>query len=117
MRLSTTHTTQTGKRRNFPGIAAAAVLAALTTPLASPAAAVVAPVGSGFTVTASDLSFILKQIRISERHAATLTASSPCGTLVAQAGDGVPDGQQIPDRLTPYGLRTVDGRASCRERV
>jgi len=35
----------------------------------SPANAVVGPVGSGFTVTPGDLAFILKQIKISERHA------------------------------------------------
>src|SRR6267142_546388 len=62
-------------------------------------------VGSGFTVTPGDLSFILKQIKISERHAATETPANPCGTLVG------PDPYQIPDALTSYGLRTVDG--SC----
>src|SRR3954468_57740 len=69
------------------------------------------PVGNGFVVTAGDLSFILKQIKISERHAATLTASNPCGTLVNQPDDGIPDADQVPDALTSYGLRTVDG--SC----
>ena len=62
-------------------------------------------VGSGFTVTPADLAFILKQIKISEQHAATYTAVNPCGTLVGPGAD------QIPDRLTSYGLRTVDG--SC----
>jgi Ca2+-binding RTX toxin-like protein len=69
------------------------------------ARAAAATPGQGFTVTAGDLHFIMKQIKIAEHHSATLTADNPCGTLV---GDG-PD--QIPDRLTPYGLRTVDG--SC----
>src|ERR671933_1371191 len=69
------------------------------------AAAATAPVGEGFTVTPADLAFILKQIRIAEHHAATQTASNPCGTLVGPGPD------QIPDRLTSYGLRTVDG--SC----
>src|SRR4051794_36858082 len=64
-----------------------------------------APVGEGFTVTAGDLSFILKQIKIAERHSATLTPANPCDTLVG------PNADQIPDRLTSYGLRTVDG--SC----
>src|SRR4051794_1429050 len=73
--------------------------------------AAVAPVGNGFTVTAGDLSFILKQIKISERHAATLTPGNPCGTQVQQPGDTIPDAQQIPDRLSSFGLRTVDG--SC----
>ena len=40
-----------------------------------------------------------------------MTPANPCGTLVAQPGDGIPDAVQIPDRITPYGLRTVDG--SC----
>ncbi len=70
-----------------------------------PAQAATAPVGNGFTVTAGDLSFILKQIKIAEHHAATLTPADPCGTLVG------PGKWQIPDRLTAYGLRTVDG--SC----
>ncbi len=64
-----------------------------------------APVGQGFTVTPSDLAFILKQIKIAEHHAATLTPDNPCGTLVGPGPD------QIPDPLTAYGLRTVDG--SC----
>src|SRR6476619_5638697 len=62
-------------------------------------------VGSGFTVTPGDLQFILKQIKIAEQHAATLTPADPCGTLVG------PGPNQIPDRLSAYGLRTVDG--SC----
>src|SRR5262249_56807152 len=54
---------------------------------------------------AGDLQFILQQIKIAERHANTLTASDPCGTLVG------PGPNQVPDRITSYGLRTVDG--SC----
>src|SRR6476620_9472070 len=69
------------------------------------ARAAVAPPGQGFTVTAGDLHFILHQIQISEHHAATRSVSNPCGTLVCSGPD------QIPDRLTSYGLRTVDG--SC----
>ena len=65
----------------------------------------VAPPGNGFVVTAGDLSFILKQIKIAERHSATLHADQP----VRHPGGPCPD--QIPDRLTSYGLRTVDG--SC----
>src|SRR4051812_46320881 len=77
--------------------------------------AVQAPVGQGFTVTPGDLAFILRQIKIAEEHSKTLTASNPCGTLVAQPGDGIPDNLQIPDYLTAYGLRTVDG--SCNNLV
>ncbi len=54
----------------------------------------VAPPGNGFVVTAGDLTFILKQIKIAERHSATFTPTNPCGTLVGPASD------QIPDRLT-----------------
>ncbi|MDQ2751071.1 MAG: Ig-like domain-containing protein [Actinomycetota bacterium] len=78
------------------GLAAVAVTSAQAAP---------GPVGNGFTVTAGDLSFILKQIKIAEAHAATLTPANPCGTLVG------PGPNQIPDALTAYGLRTVDG--SC----
>src|SRR5215216_2502248 len=69
------------------------------------AEAAVAPTGQGFTVSPGDLKFILNQIKIAERHSATLTPDNPCGTLVGSGKD------QIPDRLTAYGLRTVDG--SC----
>jgi Ca2+-binding RTX toxin-like protein len=88
-------------------VTAGALVALGLTPVAAPAPATGATgtVGSGFTVTAGDLSFILKQIKVSERHAATLTPDNPCGTLVGSAPN------QIPDRLTPFGLRTVDG--SC----
>src|SRR5262249_17875646 len=61
--------------------------------------------GQRFTVTTGDLTFILKQIHIAEHHALTQTPANQCGTLVGNGAD------QIPDRLTPYGLRTVDG--SC----
>ena len=89
--------------------------------------------GNGFTVTASDLAFILKQIKIAERHSrsfidtsATTTeeptqapnpnkttdpeycASLIPGPLTTPTVPGVfPD--QVPDYLTSYGLRTVDG--------
>ena len=61
-------------------VATATVLQAVVA--TTPANAVQAAPGAGFTVTAGDLSFILKQIKIAERHSATLTASNPCGTLV-----------------------------------
>jgi len=73
--------------------------------LASTAWAATAPPGQGFTVTPDDLKFILRQTKIAERHAATLTPGNPCDTLVGSGPN------QIPDRLTSYGLRTVDG--SC----
>ncbi len=80
-------------------------LASVTLAAPSPASAAPAPVGAGFTVTPSDLAFILKQIKIAEHHAATATPANPCGTLVG------PGPNQIPDPLSPFGLRTVDG--SC----
>ena len=91
------------KRLLAMGVAFAMSIATVTG-LMVPAAQA-APVGSGFTVTASDLAFILKQIKIAEHHAATQTPTNLCGTLVGPGPD------QIPDRLTAYGLRTVDG--SC----
>ncbi len=67
--------------------------------------ALAAPVGQGFTVTASDMSFILKQIKIAENHAVTATPTNPCGGLLGTAPD------QVPSPLIALGLRTVDG--SC----
>jgi Ca2+-binding RTX toxin-like protein len=83
------------------------------------ATAAVAPVGQGFTVTPGDLGFILKQIKIGERHSRAFLGTDPnipanpspatdpnyCQSMVGTASD------QIPDPLTSYGLRTVDG--SC----
>ncbi|MGN7250575.1 peroxidase family protein [Arthrobacter sp. SAFR-014] len=90
-------------------------LIAAATTLAMPAAmglpvvaanAVQAPVGEGFTITASDLSYILKQIKIAEAHVAnTTSATGPCGALVGTGPN------QIPSPLVSAGLRTVDG--SC----
>ncbi|WP_374087357.1 choice-of-anchor D domain-containing protein [Methylomicrobium lacus] len=62
-------------------------------------------VGSGFTVTAADLAFILQQIKIAEFHAANATPTNLCGALVGSGPN------QIPDPLLSFGLRTVDG--SC----
>jgi Ca2+-binding RTX toxin-like protein len=65
-----------------------------------------APIGAGFTVSAADLAYILKQIKIAEAHVAnTTSATGPCGALIGRGPN------QIPDALTSYGLRTVDG--SC----
>ena len=76
----------------------------------APTAQAAAPVGSGFTVTAADLAYILRQIKISEAHVAnTTSATGPCGALVGTGPD------QVPDAITSYGLRTVDG--SCNNLV
>ncbi|MFE4837583.1 peroxidase family protein [Arthrobacter sp. NPDC056691] len=85
---------------------AISLVAALGQSATIAAQAVTAPVGQGFTVTASDLAFILKQIKIAEAHVAnTTSATGPCGALIGSGPN------QIPDALTSYGLRTVDG--SC----
>ena len=83
--------------------------------------AAVAPVGNGFTVTASDLNFILTQIKIAERHTRAFEGDpavapqpnpnpaldpSYCLSMIGSAAD------QIPDALTTYGLRTVDGQCN-----
>jgi len=65
-----------------------------------------APVGQGFTVTPSDLSFILKQIKIAEAHVANTTSlTGPCGALMGTGPN------QLASPLLALGLRTVDG--SC----
>ena len=64
-----------------------------------------APVGQGFTVTASDLAYILRQIKVAENHAVSATVVDPCAGLVGTGPD------QIPSPLIGLGLRTVDG--SC----
>ena len=69
-----------------------------------------APVGQGFNLNASDLRFILKQIKIGERHADDGTAPTPCGTMVGAGPDQIPAGE-VGDTL-PWGLRTVDGRCN-----
>src|SRR3954470_18789883 len=101
--------TPTGRARARGLVSATAclglVLAGATAVAPVVAQAAVAPTGQGLTITPGDLKFILKQIKIAEHHAATQTPSNMCGTLVGPAAD------QIPDRLTSFGLRTVDG--SC----
>src|SRR4051794_6911758 len=98
-------------RRTTVFVLALTLVFQVLTLAAHTAHAALGTVGSGFTVTAGDLNFILKQIKIAERHTTTLTASNPCGTLLNHVGDGIPDSQQVPDVITSYGLRTVDG--SC----
>ncbi|WP_345208585.1 peroxidase family protein [Fodinibacter luteus] len=71
------------------------------------ASAAVAPVGQGFNLNASDLRFILKQIKIAERHADTYTAANPCGTMRGTGADQIPSGE-VGDTL-PWGLRLIDG--------
>ena len=77
----------------------------LVTSAGSGAGVHAAPVGQGFTVTASDVSFILAQIKIAENHTSQATPTNPCAGLL---GTGL---NQIPSPLIGLGLRTVDG--SC----
>ena len=91
-------------RRLLTAGTAALLAAGLLSAVAAPAQA--APVGQGFTITPSDLSFILKQIKIAEAHVANTTSETgPCGALVGTGPN------QIPTPLVSRGLRTVDG--SC----
>ncbi len=101
-----------GRRRLAAGAALVLVatlvpgVASVTAAPSALAAAAAAPVGQGFTVSASDLSFILKQIKIAEKHVAGTTAETgPCGALRSQ----------LASPLISQGLRTVDG--SCNNLV
>ena len=77
------------RARQFIAAAASAAVAVGTLTLAAaPVAA--APVGQGFNLNASDLRFILKQIKIAEQHSDTLTASDPCGTMRGTGADPTP---------------------------
>ncbi|MEY2582839.1 MAG: hypothetical protein QOE09_2688, partial [Ilumatobacteraceae bacterium] len=103
-------------RKAFATTATVALIAtALVSGVGATAGAVVAPVGQGFTITTSDLAYILKQIKIAEHHSAAYrSGTNPdalndpdyCNSLVGPAVD------QIPDYLTSYGLRTVDGQCN-----
>ncbi|GAA2175481.1 hypothetical protein GCM10009784_18010 [Arthrobacter parietis] len=92
-------------RRTLSALTSLAMLTGIGLPLvAAPAQA--APVGQGFTVTTSDLAFILRQIKIAEAHVRNTTSETgPCGALLGTGPD------QVPGPLVSYGLRTVDG--SC----
>lgn len=98
----------TGSRLRASGnIALSAVMVATMMPLfgATPAHAAV---GQGFNINPSDLKFILKQIQIAEAHAQTASAENPCGTLLGNGPNQIPDEGQQGAEL-PWGLRTVDG--------
>lgn len=91
--------------RAFAASGALALVASMGLPPLA-AQAVQAPVGSGFTVTPADLSYILKQIKIAEAHVAnTTSATGPCGALIGTGPN------QLASPLLSHGLRTVDG--SC----
>ncbi len=91
----------------------------------SPSATAAGPVlGAGFTITVSDLQFILQQIRIADSHRA-IEATSPAvtpSTNVLSLGRPLTDftaagtttiaaaTTQVASPLLPEGLRQVDGR-------
>ena len=88
-------------------VAGVAVLTAAPLALTAGSTASAAPVGQGFNLNASDLRFILKQIKIAEQHADTFTAANPCGTMRGNGADQIPSGE-VGDTL-PWGLRLIDG--------
>jgi Ca2+-binding RTX toxin-like protein len=93
-------------KRQVATAAAFAVVTTLFTPWAmSPADAAV---GQGFNLNLSDIRFILRQIKISEAHAASATPGNACGTLLGTGPQQIPNGNQQGAEL-PWGLRTVDG--------
>ena len=95
-------------KRFLAAVVALAISIPMAGVIASPAAG--APVGEGFTVTASDLSYILKQIKIAEAHVVnTTSATGPCGALLGTGPN------QLASPLLSFGLRTVDG--SCNNLV
>ena len=86
-------------------VAAGAAFVIPVAMIAPVTAQAVAPPGNGFVVTAGDLSFILKQIKIAERHSATLTAVQPVRHPgAAPASDQIPD---LPDLLRPAHRRRL----------
>jgi len=96
------------RRKGLGAAAAIAIVIGTAGAVLFPPAATAAqaPVGQGFTVTAADLGFILKQIKIGEHHAANTTPTTgPCGALLGTGPN------QISSPLLSFGLRTVDG--SC----
>jgi len=73
-----------------------------------------APVGQGFELNASDLRYILQQIKIAEHHVEfTDETTGPCGALIGDDPNQIPTGGV--GVTLPWGLRTVDG--SCNNLV
>jgi hypothetical protein len=88
--------------------ALSALLVAQSMFVAQPAAAAVAPgstTSSEFLITPSDLTYILKQIKIAEAHA---TTENRAGTSVYVPGST--SATDVPNPTFPWGLRQVDGR-------
>ena len=94
-------------RRAIRAVATVVLSAAMVSGglVAPSSVAALAPVGQGFTVTDSDLAFILDQIKIAEHHSLTATPADPCAGLLGTGPN------QVPSPLIALGLRTIDG--SC----
>ncbi|MCA1781894.1 MAG: fibronectin type III domain-containing protein, partial [Intrasporangiaceae bacterium] len=88
-------------RRGLAGLAAAAMVATGMVVTALPGSAVVTDQNPEFRLNKADLDFILRQIQISESHAAgnPLLCENPNDTSWTC----------VPDPKLPYGVRTVDG--------
>ena len=95
-------------RRHLGVVLATSMVAGVFGASATPGAS--APIQQGFELAASDLRFILTQIKIAERHVATTTAETgPCGAMFGPDADQIPAGGV--GITLPWGLRTVSG--SC----
>ena len=107
-------------------LAAAVCVAAATLPSTGKndqARAAVAPVGNGFTVTPADLAFILKQIKIAERHSRAFEGIPDAGTPLNPDPVGDPDycqalvGPNEPDPGPAHELRLAHGRRLVQQPV
>ena len=98
------------KAKRFLAAVVALAISIPTAGVLAPTAAA-APVGQGFTVTASDLDYILKQIKIAEHHV-QVQVTTPVGQLTGPCDGLLGTGaDQVDSVLIAEGLRTVDG--SC----
>jgi putative cell wall-binding protein/Ca2+-binding RTX toxin-like protein len=86
---------------------AALVVTLLLAPPPPPAAAEVTDDTPSFTLNQNDLEFILRQIQISEAHAADVLNPSNYELLCTDQGDAAQN--CVSDEARPKGLRTVDG--------
>ena len=104
--------TSASSRRRMVSLTTSLLVGTALTPLTVLApAAVLSPadaaVGQGFNLNPSDLEFILRQIKISEQHAANFDSADPCRGLMGPGEFQIPTTAQGEE--LPWGLRTVDG--------
>jgi Ca2+-binding RTX toxin-like protein len=102
-----------GGRKLLAAASALLLWLALLAPALLTAPAHAAPPGQGFKLNASDLRFILRQIRYAENNATRENAAGvPTAGLPlfgSQRDPATNEFLQISSPLLPYGLRTVDG--------